>query len=35
MNVMCVDGTMYFEEHLSEAKLKEKYVFAIVQRFIT
>ncbi|OAX41436.1 RAI1-domain-containing protein [Rhizopogon vinicolor AM-OR11-026] len=24
LNVMCVDGTMYFEEHLSEEKLKEK-----------
>ncbi|KAG1737120.1 RAI1-domain-containing protein [Suillus paluster] len=24
LNVMCVDGTMYFEEHLSDAKLKEK-----------
>ncbi|KAG2033307.1 RAI1 like PD-XK nuclease-domain-containing protein [Suillus americanus] len=24
LNVMCVNGTMYFEEHLSDAKLKEK-----------
>ncbi|KAG1830626.1 hypothetical protein EV424DRAFT_1375660 [Suillus variegatus] len=24
LNVMCVDGTMYFEEHLSDARLKEK-----------
>lgn len=24
LNVMCVDGTMYFEEHLSDAKIKEK-----------
>jgi RAT1-interacting protein len=24
LNVMCVDGTMYFEEHLSDEKLKEK-----------
>jgi RAT1-interacting protein len=24
MNVMCVNGAMYFEEHLTEAKLREK-----------
>ncbi|EGN99498.1 hypothetical protein SERLA73DRAFT_90841 [Serpula lacrymans var. lacrymans S7.3] len=24
LNVMCMNGTMYFEEHLSDAKLKEK-----------
>jgi RAT1-interacting protein len=24
LNVMFVDGTMYFEEHLSEARLKQK-----------
>jgi hypothetical protein len=30
MNVMCVHGTLYLEEHLSEAKLKEKYVYNIV-----
>lgn len=24
MNVMNVDGTLYFEEHLTEAKLQEK-----------
>ena len=27
MNVMCVHGTMYFEEHITEAKLAEKFVF--------
>ncbi|KAF5340876.1 hypothetical protein D9758_012156 [Tetrapyrgos nigripes] len=27
MNVMFVNGTMYLEEHLTEAKLHEKYVF--------
>lgn len=26
LNVMRVNGTMYFEEHLSTEKLKEKYV---------
>jgi RAT1-interacting protein len=26
MNVMCVHGTMYFEEHISDAKLAEKCV---------
>ena len=26
MNVMWVDGTMYFEEQLSEVRLHEKYV---------
>jgi hypothetical protein len=27
MNVMFVDGIMYFEEHLSEARLQEKYIY--------
>ena len=27
MNVMYVDGTLYFEEHLSEARLQDKYDF--------
>lgn len=26
LNVMFVNGVLYFEEHLSEAKLREKYV---------
>jgi RAT1-interacting protein len=26
MNVMCVNGTLYFEEHLSEEQLKKKNV---------
>ena len=28
LNVMCVDDTMYFEEHLSVEKVQEKYVYA-------
>ena len=24
INVMCVDGTLYLEEHLSDEKLREK-----------
>lgn len=24
MNVMCINDTLYFEEHVNEAKLKEK-----------
>jgi RAT1-interacting protein len=28
LNVMCVNGTMYFEEHISDAKLAERYACA-------
>jgi RAT1-interacting protein len=27
MNVMFVNGVMYFEEHLSEVRLQEKYIY--------
>jgi RAT1-interacting protein len=30
MNVMCVNGTMYFEDHISETKLAEKFIFFAV-----
>ena len=29
MNVMCVNGTMYFEDHISETKLAEKFVLLL------
>jgi hypothetical protein len=30
LNVMSIDGTMYFEEHLSAEKLREKYVHSLL-----
>jgi RAT1-interacting protein len=36
MNIMCVDGVLYFEEHLDEARLREKCVpFHLVLSYTT
>jgi RAT1-interacting protein len=34
MNVMSVEGTLYFEEHLTEARLREKYDFYFFSHFM-
>ena len=34
LNVMSIDGTMYFEEHLSDEKLREKYVLSSLTSFM-